>query len=151
MNNSETVLVQSVPFSHCLLHRYLKFLFYLCRFICTFSFTNFLLNITIQNYLHYLNTIRALGNKFVTESSDWNSVNHISEAISNTRGTISCQFMSYASTVVCVIVVAVVVADGFDTEIITLMCRAYANKQIRAHEQRQTAAKLAYFNGFSKL
>lgn len=62
--------------------------------------------------------------------------------------------MSYASTVVSVIValvVAVVVADGFDTEIITLMCRAYANKQIRAHEQRQTAAKFAYFNGFSKL
>lgn len=63
--------------------------------------------------------------------------------------------MSYASTVVCVIVAlvvaSVVVADGFDTEIITLMCRAYANKQIRAHEQRQTAAKFAYFNGFSKL
>lgn len=48
--------------------------------------------------------------------------------------------MSYASTVVRVIVVDVafvVVAHGFDTEIITLMCRAYANKQIRAHKDKQ--------------
>lgn len=39
--------------------------------------------------------------------------------------------------VIVVDVAFVVVAHGFDTEIITLMCRAYANKQIRAHKDKQ--------------